>query len=600
MLKGSQGGASALLGFLQSLQQGQAQRSQQRDQYLQQDIQKAEADRAFKMQEDQFALTKRTADAEAERIRLNKPIEDLTRQQQIDAPNQQAFNDWAAGNTAFETARQKATQLRLEASTTRDPRKVAALNSEAESILRNAQTNLDGLKNNIGSRAGVTWMPWNGTAPQFKPGSPASMVGGALSGFGLGGAIAGAASNLQQSPVQQTGAAAGSSPAVNNPTPQQVQSLFAGMFQGKQEPGEMPLTSEELKGLYERLESANLGSLLTPDYYGMPSLGMRKIEDFGTNFGNAYFVNPPAKFGADYNKFISSNEQAIGEAVVEMLNGAETGFIPSRQVLKTMFGKDESLWPVQELPDENGEKAWQPKIGWFAQLPKDKQQRFVGRIQKYIAPSKETMAEVNAAREFAQSGVTSQIANYGEVRKRRWENSDRLFKAGEDAKDRTARSNNVRQPVDPAIAFGYSMIGDARKAAYTNAKSDVDKYATLASGDIKEMDTMARLLDMEPQSLSKVSMKTITNFYAIASSEGEKLISRITGAPGEFTTSRAQRETAAYSTVSTDALRIAGKKVVKDKVAEYKNTRNQADKDKIKNEVEWVAGRAGLPIPSFD
>jgi hypothetical protein len=265
-----------------------------------------------------------------------------------------------------------------------------------------------------------------------------------------------------------------------------------------------------------------------------------------------------------------------------------------------MFGKDESLWPVQQAAEGNGDQVWTPKVGWFAQLPKDKQQRFAGRIQKYIAPSKETMAEVNAAREFAQSGVTSQIANYGEVRKRRWENSDRLFKAGEDAKDRTAKSNNVRQPVDPAVAFGYSMIGEARKSAYNNAKDDVDKFAVIASGDIKEMDTMARLLDMEPQSLSKVPMSTITKFYAVANVEGGKLISQITGKPGEFTTTRAQNETAAYSMVGQDALRIAGKKVIREKVDEYKRAANDADKTRIKNEVTWIAGRSGLPMPSFE
>lgn len=602
MLKQSQTGASALLGFLQSLQQGNAQRNQQREQKLASDIQLAEADKSFQLQKTAADLQAEAARRQQEKDKLNAPGEALVRQQTLDAPNQQAFADWNTGTATHATALSNAAKLRLEASTTRDPNKARLLLDEATRLQTSADQSLANLKSNISGRVGLTRFPWE---PPIGPAdrSAAGMAGGVMSGLGIGGAISQMALGgpMQQNitGTQQQGGMTGQQGGMGGqtgttPTSAPVKKPGTGLLSTDlPDPSSIPLTVEEMKLLDEKFGGANLGALLNPDYYDMPIKGVRTLENGElVNFGPALYIRNPARYGADLNKFVKNNEQVIGEAVLDVLGAGAGQYIPERTVLTHYFGKDESLWPVEEKDGQ-----YVPRTNWFGSLSDDKKQRVVGRLSKFIAPTKDTVAEVGQARELAIKSIESEIENEKDLRKRRWANSDRLFDAQLQKELVKARGANQRVPTDPVVTYQLGMASDTVKAAYKDAKDNLDNFRTLSVADVKQPDTMASLLNIPATTLTGIDLSTVTRLFAAAANEGEKLLTNIIRTNTNFNPDNAASIAAKYNNVSSYALRLAATKLIEQKQTERGRATLPEVKAQIDRDIKWVALRAGLPVP---
>jgi len=609
MLKQSQTGASALLGFLQSLQQGNAQRNQQREQKLASDIQLAEADKSFQLQKTAADLQAEAARRQQEKDKLNAPGEALVRQQTLDAPNQQAFADWNTGTATHATALSNAAKLRLEAATTRDPNKARLLLDEATRLQTSADQSLANLKSNISGRVGLTRFPWEppiGPADRFAAG----MAGGVMSGLGIGGAISQMALGgpMQQNitGTQQQGGMGGQQGGMTGqqggmggqtgttPTSVPVKKPGTGLLSTDlPDPSSIPLTVEEMKLLDEKFGGTNLGALLSPDYYDMPIKGVRTLENGNlVNFGPALYIRNPTRFGADLNKFVKNNEQVIGEAVLDVLGAGAGQYIPERTVLTHYFGKDESLWPVEEKGGQ-----YVPRTNWFGSLSDDKKQRVVGRLSKFIAPTKDTVAEVGQARELAIKGIESEIENEKELRKRRWANSDRLFDAQLQKELVKARGANQRVPTDPVVTYQLGMASATVKSAYDDAKDNLDNFKTLSVADVKQPDTMASLLNIPATTLTGIDLSTVTRLFATAATEGEKLLTNIIKTNKNFNPDNAAAIAGRYNNVPSEALRVAATKLITQKQNERATAVLPEVKAQIDRDIKWVALRAGLPVP---
>ena len=552
-LKVSQGSASALLGFLQSLQQGQEQRNQQREGLLQQKQQQFDSDRAFKLQSDQFGIEKDRAERAKEKEKLALPLDELARQQAIAAPNvgaQQSFNAASAKSAELKAA---AGAKRLTAAQTRNPQQQALLLQEAAQLESNAASILSGERNAIGLMAGVTIKPWETQAP-----APGGMGAPAPGGMGA--------------------------PAPGG----MVVDPFAGLMQQKpQDRSQLPLTAAEMELLGKTASGFNLGGQLGLDYFQRPTLGYEQTPTGakGQNYGRKSFIKQPTSYDPDYNKFIADKSQSFVEMLNEVGYTADQNFIPREQAYESILGKDKTLWPV--VKNETGEYV--PKQNWWSGLSADQKTRFTSRVSKFITPSDSMSANAKDMRTSVTEALTSQIAQNDAERKRRWELYDNAVEQAN--KKEVARISNVNTK-DPQAAAVLETYRTDKNNAYESAKGALETFSKLGNSGTGKKEMAAELLGVEATTLENIDLTDVASLYASAERIGRSKLNGVLNTQNPDLNTKLAVQAQRYGLVATNALTEAATKKLAEVEGRPANT--AALREKKAATLAWIRNRAGI------
>ena len=569
-LKASQGSASALLGFLQSLQQGQDQRNQQREGFLQQKQQQFDSDRAFKLQADQFGIEKDRAERAKIKEDLASPLDALARAQALAQPNvgaQQTYNAAVAKSGELKAA---AGAKRLAAAQTRNPQQQATLLQDAAILEANAASILSGERNAIGLMAGVTIKPWETQAP--------AAVG--MGGPATGGMVAPAPGSPATGGVSAP--AVGPAPATGAVDP------FAGLMQQKpQDRNQLPLTAAEMELLGKTASGFNLGGQLGLDYFARPTLGFEQTPAGakGQLYGRKSFIKQPTSYDPDYNKFIADKSQSFVEMLNEVGYAADQNYIPREQAFESILGKDKTLWPV--IKNESGEYV--PKQNWWSGLSSDQKTRFTSRVSKFITPSESMSANAKDMRSSVTEALTSQIAQNDAERKRRWELYDNAVEL-QNKKD-VARISNVNTK-DPQAAAVLETYRTDKNNAYESAKGALDTYKQLGNSGTDKKETAAELLGIETTTLENIELSDVAGLYASAERIGRVKLNTVTNVRNPDLSTQMGIQTQRYGLVAQNALmEAATKKITEIEGRPAATTPLQAKK---KATIDWIKNRAGI------
>ena len=401
MLKANQTGASALLGFLQSLQQGQAQRSQQRDQYLQQDLQKFEADRAFGLQKQQSDIAKAQADRavvlnsrEDAAFAKNEPV----RQLEVDTALGKPDADANARVALYEQERTQKEGERAAAvakiTSTRDTATRAQLTAQIQA-LDETITGLEGrLTGDLRTISGLK--DPTGYITRFKTRGKSLLPG--------------------TTGNQQVGA-----PGAEQKEPIVLRDSDFGV---------PAVTGEDRDALVKSVAGYGLGAL-TSDYFGMPSASyeQRDVTDFkGRKYKATYGkVLPPSQVGVDLTRFIQERMPDIQAALQVGLQAGETRKLKPDETLTQILGGDKSIWPLN-IDDKGGVT---PKVDFWKNLTPDQRLRLSSRLREYIKPDETVISQVEAARKAKTTSLEGVIENFKEERDREFKRLEKIYEEGE-------------------------------------------------------------------------------------------------------------------------------------------------------------------------
>ena len=401
MLKTSQTGASALLGFLQSLQQGQTQRSQQRDQYLQQDIQRFDADRAYNLQKQQSDIAKAQADravvlANREDEAYNKaaPVRELELTTALGKPD-------ADANARVALYEQERTQKEGERagavakiSSTRDTATRAQLATQIQQL----DETIAGLEGRL--TGDLRTIPGlkdpSGYITRFKTRGK-SLTPGTTGGL--------------QTTTQGT----------EKVEPVKIRDTDFGV---------PAVTGEDRDALVKSVAGYGLGAL-TSDYFGMPSASFeqRDVTDFkGKKYKATYGkVLPPSQVGVDMTRFIQERMPDIQAALQVGLQAGETRKLKPEESLTQILGGDKSIWPLDI--DDKGNVT--QKVDFWKNLSADQRLRLSSRLREYIKPDETVISQVEAARKARTTSLEGQIENFKEERDPEFIRLEKIYEESE-------------------------------------------------------------------------------------------------------------------------------------------------------------------------
>lgn len=583
-LKTNQQGASALLGFLSSLQQGSAQQNQQREQFLQQKMQQADADRSFGLQEGQFKLSQQEAERARRKEDLNAPLDALTRQQGLGAPNVAAQQGWNAAAGKASDLKVNASQLRIKAATTRNQIEKQTLLSQAAMMEQQAGVILQGEQNLLSVTPGVTIKPWetSGATTGVSP-----MGTGAPSGVG---SVAPAATGGIGSPTTGAftvqGAQAGTQAGA--PAPAGPAGPFGFLLQGQQGGNQtLPLTSAEMDLFEKTAKNANLGSLLGVDYFQRPDIGFEKGQagPKGQYYGTKSFIRAPKSYDPDYQRFIGDKAQSFVEMLNEVGYVADQNYIPKEQAFESILGKDKSLWPIQQ--DASGQ--WAPKQNWWGGLSSDQKTRFTSRVSKYIAPSETLLASAKDMRASVTESLGTQLAEEKAARERRWALYDNAVEQAN--KKDIARISNVNTK-DPQAAATLAALVTDKGNAYTTAKDAIETYRKIANEGVKSKEMAADLMGIDATTLEGIDLATVAAMYSAAERKGLTKLNAVNSVRNPDLQTQLNQQTGRYGMVAENALREAGEEAIT-RLRNKKTGNDAADKQKEAT-ITWIKNRAGI------
>lgn len=389
-MKLGQNSAFGLLGFLQSLQQGQEQQNQRREQLLQQKQQDFEQERQFGLQKQQADIAKAAADraaeeaefARSERDRL-APVRKLETATALGVP----VRDATALVTKFKNQRTdidgKIAELTGKLLSTRDPAARQALGALITQFQRSKADLSGSLQSELKAVAGL---------PDVNP--YLQQFGGTVD------------------PNQKQGGDISVDGIVNLPLP--------------------PLTKDDRDAIRAAGEKYNLGALATP-YFALPSLSTR-TQTATDVFGNAVnykvgdIVNPAG--GIDYNKFVSENMIPIQAMIQAQIGAGKSVFASPKEVLKDQFGEDERLWPVDV--DDKGNVI--PKTGkdgksWLQGLSPVERQRVIAGIRPFINIDEATQRGIDLRHATALKAIEAQREDFEARRAQIFKNAEIKYEA---------------------------------------------------------------------------------------------------------------------------------------------------------------------------
>lgn len=583
-MKTNQQGASALLGFLSSLQQGAAQQNQQREQFLQQGMQQADADRAFGLQQGQFNLQQQEAERARRKEDLNAPLDALTRKQALGAPDVAAQQGWNAATGKASDLKVNASQLRIKAATTRNQIEKQTLLQQAAMMEQQAGVILQGEQNLLGITPGVTIKPWETSAtatgrPMTGVGTPSGVgaVAPATTG-GIGSSTAGGFT-VQGAP---TGTQA-EAPNLSGPA-----GPFGFLLQGQQVGNQtLPLTSAEMDLFEKTAKNSNLGSLLGVDYFQRPDIGYEKglAGSKGQFYGTKAFIRAPKSYDPDYQKFIGDKAQSFVEMLNEIGYVADQNYIPKEQAFESILGKDKSLWPIQQ--DANGQ--WAAKQNWWGGLSSDQKTRFTSRVSKYIAPSETLLASAKDMRASVTESLGTQLAEEKAARERRWALYDNAVENAN--KKEIARISNVNTKDPQAAAVLAAQVTD-KGNAYTTAKDAIEAYRKIASEGVKSKEMAADLMGIDPTTLEGIDLATVAAMYSAAERKGLTKLNSVNSVRNPDLSTQLNQQTTRYGMVAENALREAGEEAIAR--LRSKTTGNTAADTQKEATIAWIKNRAGI------
>ena len=518
-MKANQQGAFGLLGFLQSLQQGQDQRLQRREQYLQEDNQRFD-------QERQFALAQKAEDraaAEAERqatlfergteeYKAQAPVRKLTTDQALIAPQAQAtklVGDYEAKRQAIdlEIAKQFA-----QFNSSRDPKVREPLRLIIKNLQQNKTQLNASLEQDLGAIAGLT-----DNAPyltRFNGISPTAAGAGAGAGAGVSVGIPGE--------LIDTNA------LLDNPLP--------------------PMTATDREAILKAANQYNLGATAN-NFYAYPSVALR--DQVATDvLGNKItyklgdIVNQGG--GLDYGKFIPANMASIQAMLQSSVTAGEKLFAKPQEVLTEILGPDESIWPVSI--GANGKLI--PKEGnqgrsWYETLSPTDKNRVVSTLRPFVNIDEATQRGIDLRYSSSLEAAKSLIEDYRQRRETILKNAELKFDATSRVNAAAAgKTGNINQSVD------YPIARDEHKAALDDYSRGVASDETIAKGlNAKVPDVIQSIISGHVNG-DKVPISVLAGFYNQRANIANLESTRVAGAP-TATVDQVRAKTAYIKSVRT-------------------------------------------------
>ncbi len=506
-MKANQSGAFGLLGFLQSLQQGQDQRLQRREQYLQEDKQRFDQDK-------QFALAQKAEDraaAEAERQatlfergteEYNKqaPVRNLATAQTLIAPQAQAtklVGDYEAKRQAIdlEIAKQFGTF-----NSSRDPKVRDPLRLIIQNLQQNKAQLANSLDQDLGAIAGLTdRSPYLTRFNGIGATSPNVSGGATGAGAGLPGSNAG----------MPNGAIIDTNALLDNPLP--------------------PMTAADREAILKTANQYNLGATAN-NFYAYPSVSLRDQEATDV-LGNkvTYKVGDIVNQGGglDYGKFIPANMASIQAMLQSSVTAGEKLFAKPQEVLTELLGPDESIWPVSigangKLISKEGNQG----RSWYETLSPTDKSRVVSTLRPFVNIDEATQRGIDLRYNSSLESAKSLIEDYRQRRETIFKNAELKFDATSRVNAAAAgRTGNINQSVD------YPIARDEHKAALEDYSRGVASDETLAKGlNAKVPDVIQSIISGHVNG-DKVPIAVLAGFYNQRANIANLESTKVAGAP---------------------------------------------------------------------
>ena len=530
-----QNSAFGLLGFLQSLQQGQDQQNQRREQFLQEKMQRFDQDRQFKIQSDQAKVA---ADAaERDKTLFDRNTEEYTAQAPVRALNTA---------TALNVPKEKASALVgdfkkqrldiegkiLEASTKLQGTRDTTMRTLYKTIITNLQKSKDDLPSSLSSQlgaiAGLTDI--NPFVQQFGVVDPTKKDPGAYNIDGI----------------------------VENQLP--------------------PLSKDDRELLRTAGLQYNLGALATP-YFAMPKLTTRQ-QTATDIFGNPVtykvgdIVNPTG--GLDYNKFVADNMIPIQSMLQAQVNAGKSAFATPQEVLKDQLGADERLWPV--TVDDKG--AVVPKTGtdgksWIQGLSPVDRQRVIASLRPFINVDEATQRGIDLRHATALKQIEGQRADF-EARR------DQIFKNAETKYEVQNKGTSTATAAPEFLIARDTYRETLGEAADGQA---ADETMARALGKAPAPDVIESMFGGDPNAIN-VPPAILSAFYSKrASFTANNLLKAKAGTDASPQAIAAKTYAVGQSrTIASAQAKEAVKKIV-DNMDDYKNGKNL---QQYKSIIAWV------------
>lgn len=530
-----QNSAFGLLGFLQSLQQGQDQQNQRREQFLQEKMQRFDQDRQFKIQSDQAKVAADAAerdktlfDRNTEDYNAQAPVRALTTATALNVPQEKAstlVGDFKKQRVDIDG---KIAEAMAKLQSTRDPN----MRSFFKTLITNLQRSKDDLQSGLSSQLGAI--------AGLKDINPF---------------------------VQQFG---GVDPTKNDTGKYNIDGIVENQLP--------PLTKEDREALRTAGQQYNLGALATP-YFALPKLTTRQ-QTATDVFGNPVtykvgdIVNPTG--GIDYNKFVTENMIPIQSMLQAQINAGKSAFATPQEVLKDQLGADERLWPVKV--DDKGNVT--PKEGtdgksWIQGLSPVDRQRVIASLRPFINVDESTQRGIDMRHAAALKSIEAQRADF-EARR------DLIFKNAEtkyEVQNKSASQSNL--PTEFLIAR------DAYRETLHEAADGQAADETMAKALAKAPapDEMANLFGGDPNAIN-VPPAILSSFYSVrAKYTANALAKAKSGTAGTAAAVAAKTFAIGQSrNIASAQAKETIKKMV-EKMDDYKGNNNQ---QQYKSIMTWV------------
>lgn len=538
-MKLGQNSAFGLLGFLQSLQQGQEQQNQRREQLLQQKQQDFDQERQFGLQKQQADIAKAAADraaeeaafAQQERIRL-APVRKLETDTALGAP----VRDATALVTKFKNQRTdidgKIAELTGKLLSTRDPAARQALGTLITQFQRSKADLSGSLQSELKAVAGL---------PDVNP--YLQQFGGTVD------------------PNQKQGGDISVDGIVNLPLP--------------------PLTKDDRDAIRAAGEKYNLGALATP-YFSLPSLSTR-MQTATDVYGNAVnykvgdIVNPTG--GIDYNRFVSENMIPIQAMIQAQIGAGKSVFASPKEVLKDQFGEDERLWPV-DVDDKNNviPKTGKDGKSWLQGLSPVDRQRVIAGIRPFINIDEATQRGIDLRHATALKAIEAQREDFEARRAQIFKNAETKYEA--EHKGTSSTSSLTSAPE-------FMIARDDYKATLGDASDGVaaDLVMARALEKMPAPDELANLFNGDPNAIN-VPPKILASFFATRARYAEGLLTK--QKQGLATDARAlATKTYMVSQVRSIASQQA-KETLKTKIGKMDDYKNGRNSKQLASIMTWI------------
>lgn len=499
-MKASQAGASALLGFLSSLQQGQEQRNQQREQFLQQKQQQFDADRQFGLQQQQSDIAKAQAeraaeDAEFARQERNRlaPVRELEATTALGQPLITADQITAELEKERTTKQAQLAELQAKIASTRGPARDLLINQYdiINGELSDLPTRLVGRLSTIpGLKDPSTFIN------RFKgSGTTSRMTAGAGTGAGAG---AGTSTGAGSTAAPGTAVPGTAAPAPTS----KVQRL-------DQFPLPAP-TAEDIESVTNAIKAYGLGGLGL-SYFDMPQLGVRNQNVYAPGgkerILRAGYVKQPENIGINASKFIEAEMPKIQEALTQGANVGIGRHLGAEGSLKLILGPDKTIWPVNV--DENDVVT--PKTNFYSSLTPDQKLRLNSVLAPLIKPDDSVVEQIKEARRQRTDSLNTTIKDMTTYRDQVFQTLTDQYKEGE-AYKRAKLTQTAKTPTEQLTVAQKLADSDAIRTEVKDRIAGDSAIATELSK--KEAKIEEVLLDVDNiNAATKVPINIIRAFY---------------------------------------------------------------------------------------